>query len=437
MLIRRLGEPDTRRAKTAMFGSVLLLHAALASAFCTEVALWVPWSGDTVDKLADVLHLKSYETIVELNANLDVDSVERGGTYTVPFTKVDPPATWATIDGCTPLLLLNADATSTLTGTSTSTSIRSTLETRARSTNTKSDAIGTRTREAPETSETSLPPSSRSAHSTTAVLSSNTLIGMETDVSTKSSSSESRSRATSHTRAASETSGTSVSPSSRNEIHSTTAAQSSPNTLTSTKASVSTTSASSETSSSMKNSQTATEKASSEAEPTAAQGTTTVTLSGVIRTSTEIVTKTATTTTTITQTITQGSSASSSSGSPVPSVVCHPDGSQGPGGSHTTDEDTLDKNAKKFCKEVKDVSLSESFESVQMVYGKSTDMYIFTVSWVRGCDGEEQGVDTNNVCHERMMGNWNNCNNKGQGGSTRSGCIEWGYRPGAIEDDDD
>jgi hypothetical protein len=118
-------------------------------------------------------------------------------------------------------------------------------------------------------------------------------------------------------------------------------------------------------------------------------------------------------------------------------VICHPDGSQGPGGSHNTNEKTLDKNAKKFCKEVKDVSLSKSFESVQMVYGKSTEMYIFTVSWVRGCDGKEQGVGTEDVCYKRIMGNWNSCNNKGQGGSTRSSCIELAYRPGAIVGADD
>ncbi|KAH6874178.1 hypothetical protein B0T10DRAFT_552941 [Thelonectria olida] len=391
-----------------MFGLVLLLHAVVASAFCTEVALWVPWNGDTVDK--------NYETLVELNADFNVDSIERGKTYTVPYTKVDPPATWATVDGCTPLLLLSADATSTLTSTSTSTStraslksgkgeetsIRSTLETRARSTGKKSDVTDTRSSPSTFTGKA------------------------EETVSTRASSVtslESRNTATSDTH---KDGGLFVAAKFANQ--------------TPQKASsVDDDPPASHGDSSY------TPQATTEAEATTKQVTrtatrvvaTTVTLSGietVTQTTTETATKTATTTATATatKTITQGSSAASSSGSSMPSIVCHPDGSQRPGRSHHTDEKTLDKNAKKFCKEVKDVVLSNNFESVQKVYGKSTELYIFTISWVRGCDAKEQSVGTEDAGYKRMMGNWNGCNNKGQGGSTRDRCIEWAYRPDAI-----
>lgn len=440
----------------AMFGLVLLLHAVVASAFCTEVALWVPWNGDTVDKVANALHLNNYETLVELNADFNVDSIERGKTYTVPYTKVDPPATWATVDGCTPLLLLSADATSTLTSTSTSTStraslksgkgeetsIRSTLETRARSTGKKSDVTDTRSSPSTFTGKA------------------------EETVSTRASSVtslESRNTATSDTRTApstattSETSETSLPPSSQTETPSTTISWSSLNALTSTETEASSPPQSSQTKAPQKASSvdddppashgdsSYTPQATTEAEATTKQVTrtatrvvaTTVTLSGietVTQTTTETATKTATTTATATatKTITQGSSAASSSGSSMPSIVCHPDGSQRPGRSHHTDEKTLDKNAKKFCKEVKDVVLSNNFESVQKVYGKSKELYIFTISWVRGCDAKEQSVGTEDAGYKRMMGNWNGCNNKGQGGSTRDRCIEWAYRPDAI-----
>ncbi|KAI5465165.1 hypothetical protein BGZ63DRAFT_379512 [Mariannaea sp. PMI_226] len=366
---------------------LLLLHAALTRAFCTEIALWVPWKDDTVDKVASVLHLENYQTLVELNHGLDVGYIQRGESYTVPYTSVDPPATWVTVDECTHLLLLTAASVASPSARTTSgavkTPARSTLETRARNTGkeTNSDMASLKTS---GTSETLLTQTSRakgpekassdgSGDSTTGLDgSSPTPRATTTDLSTAVQEG---------TKTATHLVTTALTPSGARTITATETT-----TLTVTKATVTT----------------------------------------ITKTDTEAVTKT----------VTEDHSTCASSASSVSSLVCHPDGSQSPGGSHYTGEEKLDTYARQFCEEVKDVSLSENFESVQIIYGGSKEMYIFTVSWVPGCDGDEQSVsEAGEVCYNTLVANWKDCNNRGQGGGKRSGCVVWTYRPGAINDD--
>ncbi|KAH7115408.1 hypothetical protein B0J13DRAFT_572593 [Dactylonectria estremocensis] len=63
---------------------------------------------------ADVLNLPNYDKFTELNQGLNPAYIRVGQTYTVPFTDVNPPATWMTVSGCTPLLELNSDTTTSI-----------------------------------------------------------------------------------------------------------------------------------------------------------------------------------------------------------------------------------------------------------------------------------------------------------------------------------
>ncbi|KAH7109746.1 hypothetical protein B0J13DRAFT_294959 [Dactylonectria estremocensis] len=93
---------------------LFLCQISLTSAFCTDVALWAPWRYETVDMAADVLNLPNYDKFTELNQGLNPAYIRVGQTYTMPFTDVNPPATWMTVGGCTPLLELNSDTMSHL-----------------------------------------------------------------------------------------------------------------------------------------------------------------------------------------------------------------------------------------------------------------------------------------------------------------------------------
>ncbi|KAH7112258.1 hypothetical protein B0J13DRAFT_534148 [Dactylonectria estremocensis] len=63
---------------------------------------------------ADVLNLPNYDKFTELNQGLNPAYIRVGQTYTMPFTDVNPPATWMTVGGCTPLLELNSDTTTSI-----------------------------------------------------------------------------------------------------------------------------------------------------------------------------------------------------------------------------------------------------------------------------------------------------------------------------------
>ncbi|KAH7114729.1 hypothetical protein B0J13DRAFT_573023 [Dactylonectria estremocensis] len=63
---------------------------------------------------ADVLNLPNYDKFTELNQGLNPAYIRVGQTYNVPFTDVNPPATWMTVGRCTPLLELNSDTTTSI-----------------------------------------------------------------------------------------------------------------------------------------------------------------------------------------------------------------------------------------------------------------------------------------------------------------------------------
>ncbi|KAH7146096.1 hypothetical protein EDB81DRAFT_759400 [Dactylonectria macrodidyma] len=78
----------------------------------------------------DVLNLPNYDKFTELNPGLNPGYIQAGLTYTVPFTNVNPPATWMTVGGCTPLLELNSNTQeNSNTGiTSTASTLKTSLE---------------------------------------------------------------------------------------------------------------------------------------------------------------------------------------------------------------------------------------------------------------------------------------------------------------------
>jgi hypothetical protein len=406
-----------------MLAFLWLCQIVLVSAFCTDVALWVPWKDETVDMAANALHLKNYDKFVELNPDFNTDSVQRGKTYTVPFTVVDPPATWVKTGGCTPLLVLNTDA-STISTWKTSkiqqTSTPSTLETRRQNTLTNTEGRTTTaalTKEARKSTET--PPAESEP---------NTKITSALSVSKTSSASAFLDATELETHLSEKYSLTVTQLSSRisNTVTVTNISTYSSNPTTLTKSDVYT--KQSETPSSESDSLTFHTPYS----PTSQiLGQTEFVTETTTATTTQITTKTTTETDITTTTTTANLSTATT-------LVCHPDGSQGPSGYHNTDESKLEKYATKFCKAIDGVSLTEKFQSVQLIYGQSTALYIFTVSWMPGCKGDQQSITgAGSLCYNTIMEDWRSCNNKGQGGYKTKGCVMWMYRPGAIEDADE
>ncbi|KAH7109927.1 hypothetical protein B0J13DRAFT_569559 [Dactylonectria estremocensis] len=146
------------------------------------------------------------------------------------------------------------------------------------------------------------------------------------------------------------------------------------------------------------------------------------------KTKTSIETKTKTETRTKTTTLSTSVSTTKTSSS---SPTCYPHG------TYNTDEDKLEKYTKEFCSTVEGTSLTTN-QGLQYIYGIDTELLIFTVSWVPGCEGGKQSItESGNLCSNTMINNWRKCNNGGQGGYTIRDCVMWIYRPNIIEGSDD
>ncbi|KAH6970358.1 hypothetical protein BKA56DRAFT_622064 [Ilyonectria sp. MPI-CAGE-AT-0026] len=397
----------------------LFFYIALVGAFCTEVALWVPWRDETVFRAAEALGLETYNKIINLNKGLNPESITAWKTYTVPYTDdLKPPATWVELNGCTPLLQLNGEVTSTSVQETTlkTKPIKKTIKTTTASlSKTKTPSITSSTTKTTSTtsSTTKTPSTTSSTTKTPSATSSTTQTPSATSSTTKtpsttSSTAQTPSTTSSTTKTPSTTSSTTQTPSATSSTTKT------PSATSSTTKTPSTTSSTTQT-------------------PSATSPTTTITMACPNKTD---MTTTMITTTVIptviptvvaTKTITIGAEAPSFASSPT----CHPQG------TYNTNEKKLEKYTKKFCSTIDGKSLKTN-ESLQYIYGKDKELLEFTVSWVPGCEGEEQAITgAGNLCSNTMINNWSSCNNGGQGGYTIRGCLMWIYRPNALVEDDD
>ncbi|KAH7112283.1 hypothetical protein B0J13DRAFT_576125 [Dactylonectria estremocensis] len=95
-------------------------------------------------------------------------------------------------------------------------------------------------------------------------------------------------------------------------------------------------------------------------------------------------------------------------------------------GTGITTLDTLQKYAKKFCQNLDGAALSKN-ESLKYAHGNGELQHTFQVSWVSGCEAEEQSIiETGSLCSATLVKAWQDCDTVG-GVVYTQGCLVWAY----------
>lgn len=371
-----------------MIAFLLLYQLALVSAFCTDLALWVPWIGETVDMAADALDLRNYEPFIELNSGLEPTFIIAGQTYTVPFKGVKPPATWVEIDGCTPLLELNREVTSS---SNQETSKAEEMSTRPTWQSSSSSSIVNK--EAIETSISETITSS-SQGSTTAQPKTGTQAMSPVSQAPSSSTSSSTSQIGTHDTTSLSRKSISTYETSLSRYYKTANAPSSAMTASSTfKTSLLS------TSKPLLASTTQSSPSSTFQSPPSSPASQT-----------------------------PSSSTSQTEKTAITSSSLSPNRCQYV--TDSTDKNTLEKYAKAFCSEAdgKSVTKDQYIQHVYLDYLEKV-FYVLTVSWGPDCEGKGRTINnTGNFCLNTMMRDWRGCQNGDQDRGTIYDCLRWTYR---------